>query len=272
MSSQNIDLLRPVKTFLLDLDGTLYLGDRLFDWTVGFLDVLRSCGLGRIFMTNNSSRNAAEYVAKLRRLGISDAEAAEVITSGQSAMLYLAEHAELERIFVLGTNALVDEVRAAGRTALTDRPESADALLVGYDTTLTFERLSGAAIALEHGAKFLATHPDRGCPDPRGMLPDCGALCACLESVTGRHVEETFGKPSSWMLQLALQRTGLSTPQMALVGDRLYTDIAMAAAGGMSSVLVLSGETQRSDVADAAIRPDLVFDHVGDLGRTIAGL
>ncbi len=272
MSMQNIDLLRPVRAFMLDLDGTLYLGDRLFDWTLGFLDVLRQRGLGRIFMTNNSSRDAESYVQKLRRLGISDAEPQQVITSGQSAMLYLADHPELQRIYVLGTPALEAEVRAAGRLALTDQPETADAVLVGYDTTLTFERLSGAAIALEQGAGFLATHPDRGCPDPRGMLPDCGALCACLENVTGRRVDQVFGKPSQWMLHLATERTGLLPQQMALVGDRLYTDIAMAVQSGMPSVLVLSGETRRSDVADAVVQPDMVFDDVGALGRALTEL
>ena len=206
MNVQNIDLLRPVRAFLLDLDGTLYLGDQLFKWTPGFLEALRQLGLGRVFMTNNSSRDAASYVQKLTRLGIADVSPDEVITSGQSAMLYLAAHAELERIFVLGTPALEAEVRAVGRVALTDQPETADAVLVGYDTTLTFDRLSGAAIALQRGARFLATHPDRGCPDPRGMLPDCGALCACLESVTGRRLDEVFGKPSEWMLRLEIGR------------------------------------------------------------------
>ena len=171
-----------LKAVLLDLDGTLYLGDRLFPWTPGFLATLRERGLKRIFMTNNSSRNAVTYAEKLRRLGV-EAAPEEIITSGQSAILYLRDHPELRRLFVLGTDALADEVRQGGREVVADH---ADAVLVGYATNLTYASLSAAAIELQHGARFLATHPDRVCPDPRGFLPDCGAMCACLTSATGR--------------------------------------------------------------------------------------
>jgi NagD protein len=262
------DLLRQIKAFLLDLDGTLYLGDRLFDWTPGFLATLRERGLRRLFMTNNSSRNAASYAEKLQRLGV-DVTPEEIITSGQSAALYLREHPEIRDVYVLGTEALADEVRQAGKRVVR---EKAEAVLVGYATNLTFEGLSEAAIELERGAAFLATHPDRVCPDPRGMLPDCGALCACLTSATGRAPDQVFGKPSTWMLRLAMERTGLDGGRMALVGDRLYTDIRMARTSGMPAILVLSGETRVSDLADSDIQPDLVFDHVGTLGQALAHL
>ena len=264
----NLDALGRIKAFLLDLDGTLYLGDRLFPWTPEFLATLGRRGLRRIFMTNNSSRNAQTYAEKLRRLGV-EARPEEIITSGQSAVLYLRDHPELGRLYVLGTEALADEVRQAGREVVAER---ADAVLVGYATNLTFEALSGAALELEHGARFLATHPDRVCPDPRGFLPDCGAMCACLTSATGRAPEEVFGKPSPWMLRLALERAGMKAQEMALVGDRLYTDIRMAVESGMPAVLVLSGETRRADLADSEVQPDLVFDDVGALGRALAAL
>jgi len=264
----NLSSLARIKAVLLDLDGTLYLGDRLFPWTPEFLAVLRDRGLRRIFMTNNSSRNAVTYAEKLQRLGV-EARPEEIITSGQSAVLYLREHPELNRIFVLGTEALADEVRQAGREVVAER---ADAVLVGYATNLTFAALSGAAIELEHGARFLATHPDRVCPDPRGFLPDCGAMCACLTTATGRTPEEVFGKPSPWMLRLALERAGVERHEMALVGDRLYTDIRMAVESGMPAVLVLSGETKRSDLAGSAVQPDFVFEDVGALGRALAAI
>jgi len=261
----NLDVLKGIKAFLLDLDGTLYLGDQLFEWTPGFLATLRELGLPRVFMTNNSSRNAAGYAEKLRRLGI-DAEPQEIITSGQSAALYLREQPDIRTVYVLGTEPLANEVRQAGKTVVA---EGADALLVGYATNLDFAGLSQAAIELQRGARFLATHPDRVCPDPRGMLPDCGALCACLTSATGREVEQVFGKPSSWMLQLATERTGMETREIALVGDRLYTDIQMAQASGMPSVLVLSGETTPQDLSASAVQPDLVVDHVGALAEAL---
>ena len=264
----NLDALGRIKAFLLDLDGTLYLGDRLFPWTPGFLAVLRERGLRRIFMTNNSSRNAVTYAEKLRRLGV-EATPEEIITSGQSAMLYLREHPELGRIYVLGTDALADEVRQAGREVVAER---ADAVLVGYATNLTFESLSGAAIELQHGARFLATHPDQCCPSERGSLPDCGSLCACLATATGRALDQVFGKPSPWMLRLALERVAVEPHEMALVGDRLYTDIRMAVESGMPAVLVLTGETRRADLAGSAVQPDFVFDDVGALGQALAAL
>jgi NagD protein len=264
----NLAPLRRLKAVLLDLDGTLYLGDRLFPWTPGFLAVLRERGLRRIFMTNNSSRNALTYAEKLRRLGV-EADPDEIITSGQSAILYLRDHPELRRLYVLGTDALADEVRQAGREVVADR---ADAVLVGFATNLTFDSLSGAAIELQHGARFLATHPDQCCPAERGSLPDCGALCACLTTATGRTPDQVFGKPSPWMLRLALERAAVAPHEMALVGDRLYTDIRMAVESGMPAVLVLTGETRRADLAASAVQPDFVFDDVGVLGRALASL
>jgi len=266
--TMNTDALKDVKAFLLDLDGTLYLGNRLFDWTPPFLATLRELGLRRLFMTNNSSSNAVSYTEKLRRLGV-DAEPEEIITSGQSAALYLSEQPDIRTVYVLGTESLADDVRAAGKTVVA---EGADAVLVGYATNLEFEGLSRAAIELQHGARFLATHPDRVCPDPRGMLPDCGAMCACLASAVGRGPDHVFGKPSPWMLRLATERAGLPAAAMALVGDRLYTDIQMALDSGMPAVLVLSGETTREALATSGVQPDLVFENVGELALALRRL
>jgi HAD superfamily hydrolase (TIGR01450 family) len=259
------DVLADVKAFLLDLDGTLYLGGRLFDWTPRLLAVLRRRGLGRLFMTNNSSRNADGYVEKLRRLGI-DAAPDEVLTSGQSAALYLSEHPEIRRVYVLGTEALADDVRGAGKEVV-DR--AADTVLVGYATNLTFQSLSRAAIELQRGARYLATHPDIVCPDPEGMLPDCGSMCRCLSAAARREPEAVFGKPSAWMVRSALSRTRLEPRQMAVVGDRLYTDMRMALDSGMPAILVLSGETHREDLESGTVRPDLVFEHVGALADAL---
>lgn len=277
----NVDRLRSVKAMLLDLDGTLYLGDRLFEGTPGFLAVLRERGIRPLYMTNNCTRTAAQYVRKLRRLGI-EATPDQVITSGQSAAAYLAAHPEIRRVFVLGTEALADDVRSAGKEVAgpaddESAPDAgptpdADTLLVGFPTNLTYGSLSSAAFALQRGARFLATHPDPACPDPRGMLPDCASVCSCLETATGRRVEEVFGKPSEWMLRLALERSGVPPGEMALVGDRLTTDIRMGIEHGIPSVLVLSGATSCADLAASPIRPDLVFEDVGGLGAALSAL
>lgn len=259
------DVLRDAKAVLLDLDGTLYLGDRLFDWTLPFLATLRALGLKRIFMTNNSSRNVGDYVAKLNRLGI-DATAEEIITSGQSAVLYLHGHPEIRRIYVFGTESLAREVREAGFKVVT---EGADAVLVGFPITQTYETLCGAAFELQRGAWFLATHPDPACPSPEGLLPDAGSFCRLLTEATGRELDEVFGKPSEWMLHLALERAGVERGEMVLVGDRLMTDIAMGARHGMPTVLVLSGATGADDVAASDIQPRLTLPDVGALGEAL---
>lgn len=264
----DITALRNVKALLLDLDGTLYLGERLFDWTPPFLAALRRRGLRRFFMTNNSSRSTDEYVAKLRRLGI-DATAEEIITSSQSAMLYLGEHPEIRRVYVLGTEALVGEVARAGLEVV---ESGADAVLVGFPTNLTYAALYRTAIELQHGARFLATHPDPACPAPEGLMPDCGSLCRCLAVATGREPDEVFGKPSRWMLRLARQRAGVGPGEMAVVGDRLSTDVRMGSDHGMPTVLVLSGATSRDDLAASDTQPDLVFENVGALGEALGNL
>lgn len=260
-----LDVLKDVKALLLDLDGTLYLGDHLFDWTPAFLAALRELGLRPIYMTNNSSRNTADYVAKLARLGI-PATADDIITSGQSAMLYFRQRPEIRRVYVFGTESLADEVRRSGLEVVAS---GADAVLVGFPITMTYETLCGAAFELQRGALFLATHPDPACPSPRGLLPDAGSFCRCLAEATGREVDEVFGKPSEWMLHLALERAGVERGRMAVVGDRLMTDVAMGVRHGMPTVLVLSGATNRADLAASDVQPDLVFQHVGALGEAL---
>ena len=260
-----LDVLKNVKALMLDLDGTLYLGDQVFAWTPGFLATLRDLGLRAIFMTNNSSRNTGDYVTKLNKLGIA-ATADDIITSGQSAMLYFRQRPEVRRVYVFGTESLAEEVRRGGLEVVTS---GADAVLVGFPTNMTYETLCGAAFELQRGALFLATHPDPACPSPRGLLPDAGSFCRCLAEATGREVDEVFGKPSEWMLHLALERAGVERHQMAVVGDRLMTDVAMGVRHGMPAVLVLSGATGRADLAASDIAPDLVFQHVGALGEAL---
>jgi len=216
-------------------------------------------------MTNNSSRDGASTADKLRRMGL-EAGPEEIITSGQSAALYLSEHPEIRRVYVLGTEELAAEVRRAGKDVVA---EAADAVLVGYATNLTFAALARAAVEIQRGAAFLATHPDVVCPDTMGMLPDCGSLCRCLAAATGREPAQVFGKPSRWMVRLITQRCGLSGPQIAIVGDRLYTDIQMAQDSGAVAILVLSGETCREDLAASKVRPHLVVEHVGALAMLL---
>ena len=252
-----------IRHVALDMDGTLYRGQRLFDATLPFLERLRRLGIGYTFLTNNTSLSKADYVHKLRRFGI-DADQGQIVTPADSAIAYLRERLPgVESIAVLGTPSLCRQFEAAGFAVTWDAP---GAVVVGFDTTLTYERLCRAAYWIGTDLPFLATHPDLVCPtDEPTILVDCGAICACLTAATGRQ-PIVLGKPEPSMLLDLCARLGLSIEQVAMVGDRVYTDIAMAQKAGAVAVLVLSGEATAADVAALASPPDLILADVGDLG------
>ena len=262
-----------IKHLALDLDGTLHRGGTLFSATPGFLATLAELGLGRSFITNNSSRNRAEHVEHLLRLGI-EASPEEIFTSGQATLGLLASRYPLaRRLFVLGTPTLQGGFAEAGYQLCGDEPDDPPELVVvGFDTTLTYERLCSAAWWIERGLPYVATHPDRVCPtDEETVLVDCGAICACLESATGRKPDVVAGKPGLALLESVRRRHGLAPGELAVVGDRLYTDVRMAKDGGAFSVLVLSGDTKRADLAGSAEQPDLVVEDVGELADRLRG-
>jgi HAD superfamily hydrolase (TIGR01450 family) len=265
-----VDRLRKIKHLALDLDGTLYLGKRLFPFTLDFLRRVREMSIGRTFFTNNSSVSTSGYVAKLRKLGI-DAEEGDVYSSTTATLAYLRHECPgVKRIFVLGTPALRQEFADAGLVlceepgqAATDPP---DAVVVGFDTTLEYARLCRAAYWIAQGKPFIATHCDAVCPtDEATVLPDCGAICKLLTHATGREPDAVLGKPSPAMLGGMMRRHDLRPEQVAVVGDRLYTDVAMGQAAGAVSVLVLSGETTRAQADAAARPPDFVVENVAAL-------
>ena len=259
--------LADIKHFALDLDGTLYLGSRLFEWTHPFLKALRERNIGRTFFTNNSSRSTAQYVQKLQAMGI-DATENEIYSSTHCTMDFLREvHPQIKKLYVLGTPALREEFAGHGFALHGDDPhDEPDAVVVGFDTTLVYDRLCRAAWWISRGKKFFATHPDRTCPtDQPTVLVDCGAMCAMLESATGRAPDAVLGKPDPRMLRGVMQRHHLQANQIAVVGDRLYTDIAMAHSAGALGILVLSGEANAEDAAHANPKPHLVVANVGEI-------
>jgi HAD superfamily hydrolase (TIGR01450 family) len=267
-----------IKHLALDLDGTLYLGKGLFPFTLEFLQRIGRLRIGRTFFTNNSSVSTAGYVQKLRGLGI-DCGADEIYSSTTATLTYLHEkRPEARKLFVLGTAALQQEFVDGGfavcerendkRTA--DLGDEPDAVIVGFDTSLIYARLCRAAYWISRGKPFVATHCDAACPtDEATVLPDCGAICALLTKATGREPDAVLGKPSPAMLRGVLQRQGLAADEIAVVGDRLYTDVAMAQAAGAVSVLVLSGETTRAQAESAKNPPDFVVGNVAELGEML---
>lgn len=260
-----------IRHLALDLDGTLYLGSRLFEATRPFLRTLRELGVGRTFFTNNSSRSTAQYVQKLTAMGI-EAGAEDIFSSTHCTLAYLREERPtVRRLFVLGTPALREEFAEAGFAAAgEDAVDPPDAVVVGFDTTLAYDRVCRAAWWIGQGVPFIATHPDRTCPtDEPTVLPDCAAICAMLTSATGRAPDIVLGKPDPRMLRGVMRRHDLKAAELAVVGDRLYTDMAMARAAGALGVLVLTGETTTEQANAADPPPDLVVSDVAELGALL---
>ena len=260
--------LTQLRHLALDLDGTLYLGGRLFDVTRPFLAKIEELGIGRTFFTNNSSRSTKQYVTKLNGLGI-EASASDIFSSTHCTLDYLrTERRGVRKLFVLGTPALREEFVESGFVETDDDP---DAVVVGFDTSLSYDRVCRAAWWISRGKPFIATHPDRVCPtDEPTLLPDCAAICAMLTNATGRGPDVVLGKPDPRMLRGVMRRHQLEPHELAVVGDRIYTDMAMARAAGAVGVLVLTGETTAVQAREASPPPDLVLDDVGALGALLA--
>lgn len=246
--------------FLLDMDGTLYLGDGLIDGAAGFIQYLRDSGRGVLFFTNNPTSDAVAYVQKLGKLGI-DAQPGDVLTAGAATIQYLLDETPHRQLFALAAPSYEAELRAAGLEPNAADPE---AVVLSFDTSLTYDKLVRAADLLRAGLPYIATNPDKVCPTANGSIPDCGAMAALLEAATGR-VPKYIGKPYPEMVRMGLAHLGADPSDTAMVGDRLYTDIAMARASGITGILVLSGETTRGDLADADYEPDFVFESVAAL-------
>ncbi len=262
--------LRSIRHFVLDLDGTLYLGDTVFDCTRPFLATLREFDLGCTFLTNNSSCSQRDYLQKLGGMGIA-ATSADIETSAGQTIAYLRSRQPMvERVYVLGTPALRGELSAHGLLDCAGLDDEPDAVVVGFDRSLTYDRLCRAAYWIDRGKPWIATHKDLVCPSSEPtVLVDCGALTACLRAATGRDPEAVLGKPDPRVLQGIAARHHLTTDQLAMVGDRLYTDVQMAQTAGALAVLVLSGETDANRAAELSPPADLVVDHVGELAQLL---
>lgn len=267
-----MDKLRRLKHVALDMDGTIYMGTTLFPYTKPFLAGVKELGLGYSFLTNNPSSSIADYLAKLARLGV-EATEEEMYTTALATIDYIKTHyPEAKRLFMLGTPSMITEFEKVGFESTTDDANDCpDVLVVAFDKSLVYERLCRAAWWISQGVPYIATNPDRVCPtDQPVVLVDCGSICACLTHATGRTPDITLGKPDPNMLSGILHRYGYEADQVAMVGDRIYTDIEMAHNAGAFGVLVLSGETTL-EVADAAPKqPHLICDSIEVLGELIA--
>lgn len=249
-----------IGTFLLDLDGTVYLGGTLLPGSPKFIRALNRLGKRFIFVTNNSSRHGRAYARKITDMGIHVSDDA-VFTSGDATVHYLKKHGFAPRVRVFGTPELETQFAVAGFDIESPNPA---AVVLGFDLVLTYERLRDLCAWVRRGIPFIATHPDLNCPTPEGPIPDCGAIIAAVTASTG--VEPTvIGKPHAAMVEALCARYDLNPNSVAMVGDRLYTDVAMGRAAGILSILVLSGETAIGDLDGSPHVPDIIARELGDL-------
>lgn len=257
--------LQEKKLFLLDMDGTLYLDDNLFDGVLDFLAAVKARGGRYMFLTNNSSKGVEDYVKKLRRLGI-EAEHEDFLTSVHATVHTLEKEFPHAVCYVAGTASFRRQLTGAGIEVRDTLSDDITLLLSGYDTELTFQKLEDSCILLNRGVTWLATNPDWVCPTAYGYVPDCGSVCQMLTKATGK-VPRFIGKPQPDMVYLALEKTGFAPSEAVLVGDRLYTDIACGVNAGIDTVFVLSGEGTEADIEEMNIQPTWVMEDVAELYR-----
>ena len=257
-------LLQSMKLFVFDMDGTLYLGNQLYPFTIELLNTIKANGGKYLFMTNNSSKSVLDYVKKLEKLGI-QATREEFMTSSQATAFYLHKYHEGQRLYVCGTQSLKEEFRDEGFTVTTNLDEE-DCIVMGYDTELTFQKLHDVSYLLltRPELPYIATNPDLVCPTEFGSVPDCGSVCIGIKNATGRE-PIVIGKPSPLMPQLAMEKLDIAKEETCVVGDRIYTDVKSGLNAGITGILVLSGETTREILEASEDKPHLVLENAGQI-------
>ena len=266
-----LECLRGIKHVALDMDGTIYNGSSLFPFTNPFLNKLKELGIGYSFLTNNPSKSVSDYLKHLKEMGV-EAKQEEFYTSAQATIDYLKlQYPEIKRLFILGTPSMIKEFEEAGFQSTENNPlDEPDAVVVGFDMSLTYARLCRAAWWIKQKKFYIATNPDRVCPtDKPIVLVDCGSICSSLEHATGRRPDIVIGKPDPRMLNGIMQRYQLEPYQIAMVGDRIYMDLLMAHRAEALGVLVLSGETTLETAQKSNPNPDIIIDNIGTLGEMI---
>lgn len=254
------EMIGKIRCFVLDMDGTVYLGSRLLPGALDFIEYLRRSQRDFLFVTNNSSRHAEYYADKLTKLGIA-CDSGSILTSGEATAFYIDTLKKGARIFLLGTPELEEEFQRQGFTLTGDAP---DFVVLGFDKTLTYGKLVIACDWIRKGVPFIATHPDLNCPTESGYIPDCGAMAALISASTGV-LPKVIGKPHREIIDMILRKKSYDLEQLAIVGDRLYTDMATGFNARICTVLVLSGETKPEDLPTASIQPQYVCRDLADL-------
>ena len=266
-TNPSIEIIKSKTLFIFDMDGTVYLGGRPFEFAKRFISNLKKSGKRVLFFTNNASHTDSFYINKLVEMGF-EVESNEIMTSGDVTAEYLKRHRKGKSVYLLGVQELIDDFSNKGIDLVDGKTEKTDIVVTSFDTTLTYKKLDNACRLIRNGAEFLSTHPDFNCPTETGFIPDSGAITAFITASTGK-TPTYFGKPYRETIEMISEATGVDRNDMCIFGDRLYTDIALGKKFGVTSVLVLSGETQPSDVeaANDDDKPDFVFASLDDLDK-----
>ncbi|MGI5172330.1 HAD-IIA family hydrolase [Treponema sp. OMZ 840] len=264
--NQNIDrasLVKSCKHFVLDMDGTFYLGNTILPGSLDFLKTLEDTGRDYLFFTNNSSKSPDVYIKKLARMGCHISRN-QIMTSGDVTIEYLNAAYPGKSVYLVGTEALIASFREGGINLVEKDPEI---VVIGFDTTLTYEKIVKASDYVRAGAIYLATHPDINCPVENGYITDVGAFCAMISLSAGGAQVKSLGKPNPETVEMAMLRAGWKTrSEIAFVGDRLYTDIAVGVRNGARGLLVLTGEASMDDVKKSDTKPDAIFEDLREIG------
>lgn len=254
-------ILKEIDCFALDMDGTIYLGEQWIDGAQEFLKAVERAGKKYVFLTNNSSKNPEVYIRKLAAMGLQITER-QIVTSGQATIAYLKQHFAGKRVFLLGNELLTEEFLKEGIPLDEENPE---VVVAGFDTSLTYAKMCKVCDLVREGLPYLSTHPDLNCPTETGFIPDAGAIHAFIHASAGRMPDRIIGKPNREIMDYLVTREGVTPQRTAMVGDRLYTDVAAGVNNGYTGILVLSGEATMEDVKVSEVEPHLIFSSVKEM-------
>ncbi|NLI36277.1 MAG: HAD-IIA family hydrolase [Bacteroidales bacterium] len=266
------EALKKIRHIALDMDGTIYNGNTLFPFTIPFLAKLKRWGIGYSFLTNNPTKSASDYVQHLRELNI-PVELENMYTSAQATIDYLhLHHPEYKRLFILGTPSMIAEFESAGFISTSESANDVpDAVIVSFDKSLVYDRLCRAAWWIQQQLPYIATNPDKVCPtDQPTVLVDCGSLISCLEYATNRRPDVIIGKPDPRMLYCIMERLNLRADEVAMIGDRIYTDVKTALNAKSMGILVLSGETTMDVVRQSVEKPTLIAQDLSEIEKWLS--
>ena len=254
-------ILKNITCFALDMDGTVYLGDKWIEVARDFLHAVEKAGKKYVFLTNNSSKDPGTYIKKLGNMGL-ETGIEKIVTSGMATIDYLKRNFSGKRVYLLGNELLQAEFLEEGIILDEGNPEVA---VVGFDTSLTYQKMCRICDLVRNGLPYISTHPDYNCPTETGFIPDAGAIHAFIHASAGRYPDHIIGKPNSSIMDYLARKAGAAKEATAMVGDRLYTDVAAGVNNGYTGILVLSGEAGMEDVKESEVVPHLIFSSVREM-------